>query len=464
MRTKFVNTMLIALVIFSIISCKKFVEIDPPKTDIILSEAFKEDNAATSAVLGIYTNMLSNTNFENSGITIFSGLSADELQDFTNNAEQLEFQRNQILPINNTLSSMWSGAFTNLVLINTCIEGLESSTTLSNAVKAQLIGECKFSRAFLNFYLLNLWDKIPLVTSSDWRLNAVIAQSDTEEVYSAIINDLKAAQSSLSENYPTSGKVRPNKWAATALLARAYLYHREYAAAEVEASTIIESGVYGPLAGTEEVFLKDSHEAIWQLMPTIQNLVLNTTEGDLFLRDIDQGSVPNYIITKKLLNSFEATDQRKISWINQVDVSDETYFYPFKYKDRGSFGVAPTEYYVMLRLAEQYLIRAESRVQLGKLTESMNDLNVIRNRAGLSRVQEIVSAVDKDNLLSAVENENRHEFFIEWGHRWMDLKRTGRINAVMSTDKPTWKAISANFPIPQSELNVNRKLIQNPGY
>src|SRR4051812_44928387 len=147
---------------------------------------------------------------------------------------------------------MWTNAYKNIVLINTCIEGLEKASALTPAVKKQLLGECRFNRALINFYLVNLWGNIPLVTSSDYRINSVIGQSSREVVYDAIINDLKQAQNQLSESYVTDGKVRPNKWTATSLLARVYLYHKEYANAELQATAVIESGLYGPLPSLSE--------------------------------------------------------------------------------------------------------------------------------------------------------------------------------------------------------------------
>lgn len=463
MKKRFINTLVITLLILSAPGCKKFVEIGPPKTEVIISEAFKEDDSAVSAVLGIYVNMLSNTNFENSGITIFSGLSADEIEDLTNTADNIQFQRNQLVPANQTIENMWSVAYNNLVLVNTCIEGLQKSTTLTPAIKDQLLGECKFSRAFLNFYLVSLWENIPLVMTSDWRQNGVIAQSSKEEVYTSMIKDLKEAQSQLKEAYPTAERVRPNKWTATALLARVYLYHKDYSNAETEASGVIGSGLYGPLPDLNQAFLKDSKEAIWQLMPS-KNIVLTTKEGNAFIGDVDFGSVPNYNVTASLRNSFEAGDNRQTAWINQVDVEGQTYFYPFKYKDKGTYGTAPTEYYIMFRLAEQYMIRAEARARLNNFQGAMDDLNVIRRRAGLGQIQQLIPNADQAGLLTAIENENRHEFFAEWGHRWMDLKRTGRLDAVLSAQKTNWKSTAANFPIPQNDLNVNKKLVQNPGY
>ncbi|GGI23673.1 RagB/SusD family nutrient uptake outer membrane protein [Pedobacter mendelii] len=456
MKQKLIIISILVVGITTILSCKKFVDVDPPKTEILTSEAFLQDKSATSAVLGIYANMVNDNNFINSGITIYSGVAADEFAS-AQDPEGLQFEKNQILPTSSIINSMWTGAYRNLAQINTCITGLEASNTLTPAVKAQLLGEAKFSRAYTNFYLVNLFGNVPLVTGLDYKQNAIIAQSNSTDVHKAIIADLLDAQSQLSNTYPTSGKVRPNKLAATALLARAYLYVNDYANAEIQASAVISSGTYGPLPTLTNTFLRGSIETIWQLLP-LSNYSA-TQEGYIFLRQATTGG--GYYFTSDLLNSFETGDNRKTAWIGTATASGVTYNYPFKYKDVGQYLPATvTENYIMLRLSEQYLIRAEARAQQGNLTNALSDINVIRSRAGLPNF----NTTDKVTLLTAIANENRHEFFAEWGHRWLDLKRTGTVNAVLSAKKPTWKASAALFPIPQSEIIVNKSLVQNPGY
>jgi hypothetical protein len=169
--------------------------------------------------------------------------------------------------------------------------------------------------------------------------------------------------------------------------------------------------------------------------------------------------VPNYTISNSLLNSFEPDDNRKVKWISSNLVDGQSYSFPYKYKqgidasDRG-------EYDMVLRLAEQYLIRAEARAEQGESDGALSDVNIIRNRAGLSG---LINS-DKDSMLVSITHERQCELFAEWGHRWMDLKRTGQIDAVLGAEKPAWKNTSALLPIPLVELGKNPKLYQNPGY
>jgi hypothetical protein len=326
-------------------------------------------------------------------------------------------------------------------------------------VRNQLTGEAKFMRAFFHFYLVNLFGPVPLVTSPDYKVNATISRSDTIAVYKQILSDLKDASALLSANYPTQEKVRVNKWAAVALLARVYLYQRDWVNAEAESTRVIESGAY-QLAAPSQVFVPNSPEAILQFIPAITQ-IFNTSEGLSFLPS-SPSVRPNYKITPFLLNAFEPGDKRKAAWVNSNTVSGVTYNYPYKYKVRsGQAGAPKSEYNMVLRLAEQYLIRAEARARLGKVPESQADINAIRSRSGLSNT----TAADPAALLLAIEKERQVELFSEWGHRWLDLKRTGRADAVLGAEKPTdWQPTDALYPIPQNEILSNPLLTQNLGY
>ena len=116
---------------------------------------------------------------------------------------------------------------------------------------------------------------------------------------------------------------------------------------------------------------------------------------------------------------------------------------------------------MVLRLAEQYLIRAEARAQQNNISGSQSDLNLIRNRAGLVNT----AANDKTALLTAIEHERQVELFTEWGHRWLDLKRTNRADAVLGPIKaPNWQPTDMLYPIPQTQIANDPNVHQNPGY
>ncbi|RYZ84612.1 MAG: RagB/SusD family nutrient uptake outer membrane protein, partial [Moraxellaceae bacterium] len=107
------------------------------------------------------------------------------------------------------------------------------------------------------------------------------------------------------------------------------------------------------------------------------------------------------------------------------------------------------------------LIRAEARAHLSKISESLADLNAVRARADVP----VVDLLTAEDLLLAIENERRVEFAFE-AHRWFDLARTGRAEAVLEALDPNTKVESyeLKFPIPINQIQLDRSLTQNEGY
>jgi hypothetical protein len=115
---------------------------------------------------------------------------------------------------------------------------------------------------------------------------------------------------------------------------------------------------------------------------------------------------------------------------------------------------------MILRLSEQYLIRAEASAQLGNTAAAMADVNVVRARAGLAAI----TAANSTAALAAIMHERQAELFTEWGNRWFDLKRTNTATTVLSAEKTGWQANMELYPVPRTQLSVNPLLTQNPGY
>jgi len=205
------------------------------------------------------------------------------------------------------------------------------------------------------------------------------------------------------------------------------------------------------------VFLKGSREAIWQLQPV--SSTINSAEAYYYLPPDNPQARPSYVLTAGLLQSFGNGDQRRTEWVGTKTVGGVVYSYPAKYKVRA--GPPYREYSMALRLAEVYLIRAEARAQLDELPGAIQDLNVVRTRAGLP---DYTSALTREAVLAAVRQERRVELFAEWGHRWADLLRWGLADDVLSPVKPHWTTEAQLYPLPLSDMQRNGNLVQNPGY
>lgn len=439
-------------------SCSKLVEVAPPADKITRSSVFESDATAQSAMVGIYTKMVSsNFLFTSGGTTLFTGLLSDELYNSASSSEYDEFANNA-LSAGNSLANydFWTTAYNIVYSTNSIIEGLQTSSGVSKPAKDELDGEALFIRSFVYFYLVNLYGDVPLILTSDYQQTAKAPRTSVQTIYRQITADLTTAKTLLANDFSfgKGERIRPTKAAAASLLARVYLYTGNWNGAENEATSVINNaGSFSLVSDLTKVFLKNSNEAIWQLYPAVG---FNTYEGNLFIPAA--GTQPAYPLRNALLSAFEVGDQRKKKWADSVTTATGKYFYPSKYKVKTA--TLNSEYYTVFRLAELYLIRAEARTKLTNLSGAISDLTVIRSRAGLPTI----SPGDTNTLLAAIWQESRIEFFAEWGHRWFDLKRNGQIDAVLSIVKSGWKSTASLLPIPLLEIQYNPSLTQNPGY
>jgi len=257
---------IIGFIIITSSACTKFVQIDPPSTQIVTASVFNDNNAATAALTEIYTQMQA----ESWNMSQVAGLMADELQSPSSSA-------GVVIPYTNSMSAFndpgpWTRAYNYIFEANAVIEGVKNSTTIIPAIQKQLIGEAEFIRAFWNFYLTSCYGDVPLVTSTDYKVNSLLARTPISQVYDNIIIDLKDAESILNNDYVNatdttsySERIRPNKASATALLARVYLFAGKYTEAEQASAVLLADDRYELVQDLNRVFLANSTEAIWQL-------------------------------------------------------------------------------------------------------------------------------------------------------------------------------------------------------
>lgn len=484
----YISALLLSLTISS--GCRKFVEVDAPDNTINIDNVYASDATAIAVLTGVYTNFgIENDalRFVRNGLIFMSfypGLSADELTlyDGASNPELINYYQNKVNPEVLSSTDFWSRTYKYIFVVNSAINGLTKSQTLNPAVKNQLLGESYFLRAFCYFYLVNLYGDVPLITSTDYASSSPQARETKENVYKLIIADLLEAEKNLDQNFvditvikTSQERVRPSRSAAIALLARAYLYTGDWSNAEIQATKLITNDAHFTLVGLDEVFQKNSKETIWSLQPISNDINSNTGEGRLFILP-EQGpwELNQVYLSDELLSKFDAGDQRLMHWVNHLEIDGITYNYAFKYKI-GEVPVDNSEYSMVLRLAEQYLIRAEARIQQNKTADGIADLNALRTRATdmtendvNKRLKPLPAILNKEQALTAVLHERQTELFTEWGHRWLDLKRSGTIDQIMPAvclkKGGTWNTTDALFAIPLKEVQANKNLIQNKGY
>lgn len=483
-------------------SCRKLIEIDLPTGSLVEQKVFNNDADVAAVLAGIYSTMgsdkeqLSGTN---GGISLYAGMSSDELLNYVGSANPIDYiyRSNSLYADSAATERFWTAPYRAIFSANALLEGVAKATSsrLTDSVTRQATGEAKFLRAFNYFYLVNLFGDVPLVLGTDFNETSKMDRTDKAKVYAQIIQDLQEAEEQLPEGYnfvPDKERVRANRAAASALLARTYLYLERWQEAADAASKVIADANYELLPDLKQVFLKNSREAIFQLsvetdkegqyllheanlvlppmfwseFPEILQLSYLSSVSDY--QSIENFIAPGYYLSPAAAAAFEEGDQRKAIWTSRLDrpnvapYDGQAIYFPFKYTVKPSLLNGFPQYEMVLRLAEQYLIRAEAYAHLGREGEALADINMVRSRAGL----EPSKASGQQALLAAVAQERRVELFAEWGHRWFDLKRTGKASEVLGaiTEKQPWDDRQLLYPIPPMEIRNDPYLDQNPGY
>lgn len=441
-------------------SCDSFVAVDLPNNQLTGVVVFEDPTTADAAMRNVYASLRDSGILTGSafGLSYRLGCYADEL-DFYGSASNTtyDFYNNSLLPLNQAVKTFWNTTYNQVYGVNAVLEGVTASTKIPQADANRLIGEALFVRAFLHFYLVNLYGDIPYITTTDYQINKNVNRKTTQEAYQLIVADLQAALPLLAENYYGTGRARPNKATVYALLARVYLYTESWAEASNAASAVLnQTSLYTDEPDIKKVFLKGCKETIWQLPPNPEGK--NTFEAASFI--LLAAPPANVALTESLVNSFSNSDLRKTAWIGSIANSSSKFYFAKKYSQNNP-GSVSTEYSIIFRLAEMYLIRAEARAQQGETINALSDLNHIRQGAGLIAL----NGLNQQQLLTAIMKERRWELFTELGHRFFDLKRTGTLDAELEGSKLGWDSTDRLFPIPEDELSLNPNLLpQNTGY
>ena len=432
-------------------SCKKFVTLPLPDTQIPAETIFSDSTSLNAGLNGVYDGLANSTDASNNAF-IQPSMFADEL--ISSSTSNAAAQKNSYTPDNDY--RFFTAYYVIIYRANAILAGLDKATNVSIAFRNQTKGECLFLRAFSYFQLVNFYGGVPLYTGTDIQANAYLAKSPTAAVYQQIITDLTNAVPLLSDSYVVAARTRANKETANALLARTYLYTKDYAKAIIASSAVINSGLYTLNTNVNNVFLASSNETIFQLWnvggTALASYYVTTAPSAVFAYTVQPG----------LANSFEVGDTRKTAWLKAGTGTQASNYYPYKWKAKSGVAAANAEYPIEFRLAEMYLIRAEARAQTNDVSSGLTDVYAIRNRAGLTTP--LTTVTTPAQLLTTVASERRKELSFEGGHRWFDLNRTGQTVTVLAPLKPGIDAHSTLLPFPLTQLNFNPNLVQNPGY
>lgn len=451
--------------------CKKYLEVPMPIDQLTTGTVFESKPTIVAAVNGVYgafsegllkAAIYYRNTYLHSDEAEFNPIPGNEFGDII---------RANIVPTNTSLASMLT-FYRTIYRANELLDKLPNvkAGILTDAEKKTYIAAAKYVRAAEYYALVTSWGDVPLTftTSSDVNIN--MGRTPASQVFAQIEKDLKEAAADLPATVNvTNSKTIHNKYQPLALLARVYLYQGKWAEAENAANEVINSGQYQMVAGVNNVFKRGSREAIFSMGATGTGLLYENRAviGWVILPASASAASTLPFLSTTAQAQFETGDQRFVNG-NWTTIVGGLRF-PNKYLYNSATPAATTaanpQDFIYQRLAEIYLIRAEARAQQDKLTGAngaVSDLNIVRARAGLPNT----TSTTKTTILASIEKERLTELFFE-GHRWYDLKRTGRLAAVLGT--LPWK--SANFkphmqfwPIQNSELLASPNLKQNPGY
>jgi len=440
-------------------SCEDFVQADLPDTQLTTPVVFEDKATANAALIAIYAQIRDNGLLSGSpaGLSNQLGLYADELIYYGDiQSVSYNFYNNNLSPSSADLYALWNSSYNQINAANAVLEGARQSESLSHEDRNAIRGEALFIRSLIHFYLAGVYGDIPYIVSTDYQQNRVAEKIPASDVWALAVTDLQEAAMLLPADYTDPERVRPNKFAAKALLSRILLYSERWEEASEEASAVINESIYSLDIPIGEAFLKSSAETIWQLSPALMGS--NTLEGSTFL--FVSGPPPRVSLSNSLVTSFEPGDLRRENWVGEITDGNLSWYHANKYK-LSLQATGAQEYSKIVRLAELYLIRSEARARQGDIIGAGEDLNRVRFRAGLSPT----TAASQQELLELVLHERQVELFTEFGHRFFDLKRNARLDDILGTLKPGWDSTDALLPLPATELGLNPGMLpQNPGY
>jgi hypothetical protein len=383
---------------------------------------------------------------------------------------------------------MWGFIFGNISQINQLIPVVKTNQ--------KAVDELRAVRAFYYFMAVDAFGNVPIVTD-----NASAGGTKSRaEVYAFVKSELEAAIPNL---LPGKAYSRMTQDAARMLLAKlklnagVYSGTADWQGAYDAANAVINSkNGYSLASSTVSNFIvanEGSGENIW----TIPYDSFKAGGMNFQMRTLHYANQQTYGLGNSpwngfctladFYNSFESKDLRNAMWIKGQQYAASgaalkdakgaplAFIADFQ-KDQMTdadpefqvAGIRSQKYeiqknnpngdqsndYVVFRLADAIMMRAEAAFRLGKTAEALADLNTIRKRSGVDPLSSITAA----DILA----ERGREFAWE-GWRRNDMIRFGTFSLERKFMKKLDKTREL-FPIPQPRIDANPLLKQNPGY
>lgn len=435
--------------LLSVISCDKELEINPEQS-ITTEKAVSTPENINNILIGAYANT-GKSDLLGGNLQMYADLLGDSgyVSWFGTYPDLRTIYSKNIVSDNVYVRDTWRTAYKVIFETNLILENLNIITIENDKKRTE--GEAKFLRALNYFELVRCYGKayinganntqpgVPLILSGkiNYNGNLSVARNTVEEIYTQVIKDLTDAITVL----PVNNSYYADVYSAKALLTRVYLQKGDYKKARDMANDVITNSGKSLMPNYNDVFntSQNTPEDLFAIQVTSQSGINDLIT--FYASEANGGRGGDIALKDEFLNLFEANDVRgSFYYINPYDDKLTS-----KYTNRfGNLHV--------IRLVEMYLIRAESnfRENTSLGATSLDDINMIRNRAKAS----VLSSISLDDILM----ERRKELAFE-GFLLHDIKRTaGNVGSL------PWSSDKLVFPIPLREMQVNSKLVQNPGY
>lgn len=474
-----VSTYIIIGIFVFLQSCQGILDRDPIAT-LDAGSFFQTEADFTQALNAAYRPLLFN-NRNNNFYWAFSVITSDEAITGGDGSRPglVELDAFTYTPRTEEFNVFWKLQYEGITQANLVLDNVER-VNLSSSFRDRVKGQALFLRSLYYFQLTQVFGDVPLLLNILPPDKLKISRTSRQAIYEQIIADCEQAAGLLPVKWTGSDLGRATKGAGFALAAKTALYARQYATSLSYIEKVKSTGVYALMADYADNFRKETennNESVFE----VQHANLELGVGN-FLNQ--------WWMSKKLLGygfaeareafalSFEPGDPRRRF---TIAARDEPYFGSIYKNSFSSTRYSPRKYlqdtsavtqpadgdinYAVIRYADVLLWEAEALNELGRTTDAQVPLEQVRARAreqssAPSTTLPKVVTVSQDEMRSAIRRERQAELGFEM-HRFFDLVRWGIAGDVL----PGFvKGKHEVFPLPQTELDLNPALVQNPGY
>ena len=473
------------IIITTFSSCKKFLE-EKPKGQVDITNYYKTESDAISAVNSVYAYLNSTSTGSTAGVYhstfwVTAGLASDEMENNQLGTPYFDQLSNFTYHSQNSaLQEIWAMHYKTITIANIAIQRIPL-IEMNQALRERLVGEAKFLRGLMYFNLVRMFGEIPLLVTEADNANLAPSKASVDAIYAQITTDLSDAATILPLNYPVgNGRGRATKGAANAILAKVYLTRGDWQNASDYAEKVIESNEYSLWDDFADVFKLTSRggkEAIFSVgFGDAGGAIIFWEVGQFNVRllptalsaDGVQNAQGWQIPTQFLYDSYDVDDRRRsVTFVTEAG-GNPIRPYIQKYWDRVAEPTAngSANDFPVIRYADVLLIYAEANNELGDGNSPIayEYINKVRKRARFDGTNYLNTVPDyagltKEEFRNAILEERKLEFVAE-GQRWFDLVRMGKLPTEVPKAKPTVTPSPEQklFPIPQREIDLNPNL------